>query len=264
MQGSSRGGRDNKPSTSMFFYNSKNISSSTSSISNISFSTSNTTYAHLLEQDKALVNKYLLETTCRRRQISLYLDNKLITSCSSLESPCDLCIDRTSTINSQIDRILEGSKAVELERTKIRNQISSLASKCLFCSILRPSSNNVDHLTSSCSIFSNIELLAKEVKRLIYKKEVVLKENSCCFTCLLPTIICSHLKEENQCFNSKFIYRVLALLYNQQKELELEAKYSLKSNPSLLEFLKKALSKVFVKELDTEAILGVYTFIYNS
>ena len=87
----------------MFFYNSKDsrLNSSRSSSSSI------------LEKDKYLVNSYILEKVYRRRQISLYLDNKLVDECSSLENSCDLCLNRSSTLNRQASRVLESTKSSE-------------------------------------------------------------------------------------------------------------------------------------------------------
>jgi superfamily II DNA helicase RecQ len=257
LQGSSRGGRDNRPSTSIFFYN-PNINLNTSS-------TSNTNSISLLEQDKLLINKYLLEVTCRRRQISLYLDNKLIDSCSSIDNLCDLCFNRSNTINNQVNRVLESSKGFELERIKIRDYISTIVSKsCIYCSLLSPSSNSIEHNPTTCSIYSNIDKIGIEVKELIRNKTIILKENSCCFTCLLPTVLCLYLKKSNKCLVRNFMFRVLAILYNNKEELDLKVKYNFKDNITLKEFLNIVLSKVFIKELNTQGILGFYILVYNS
>jgi superfamily II DNA helicase RecQ/predicted RNA binding protein with dsRBD fold (UPF0201 family) len=254
LQGSSRGGRDNKPSTSMFFYNSSQVQKNSSS---------STSTRSLLEQDKFLVSQYLLEVTCRRRQISLYLDNKPRLNCSNIESPCDLCTTRSSIINNQVSKVLESSKKTELARIKLRDDIVSTSPKCLFC-LLVNHYYTIDHSSSSCPIFSNIEAIAKRAKSLIQKQEVRLEADSCCFTCLLPTVICAQLKESNKCLLPMFMIRALAVIYYKQEELKLETKYSLPPNASLKVFLCKALSKVFIKELDTEGILGLYTFVYDS
>ena len=256
LQGSSRGGRDLRPSTSMFFYSS-NSSLFTSSTSNSS--------STLLEHDKYLVKSYLLETICRRRQISLYLDNQVVEQCSSLDNPCDLCLKRSSTTNRQISRILDSTKLSEEERSKVQEQLISLSSSCIFCNLLLGivEVDEIRHSSSSCLRFSNLKDIAIKIKELISLKEVILQANSCCFRCLFPTIICSHLSESSQCYNPLLIYQVLALFYTYSKDLELDNDLNLRPRISLKEFLKVLLSKVFIKELNTEAILGFRFLIYD-
>ncbi len=110
LQGSSRGGRDNRPSKSIFFYNSSNsrLLSTTSSSSTI------------LEIDSSLVFTYLRETTCRRRQINLYLNSELVDECSNLEARCNLCLSRATTYNNQVNRIRSITKVVEEKRAEAR------------------------------------------------------------------------------------------------------------------------------------------------
>ena len=52
------------------------------------------------------------------------------------------------------------------------------------------------------------------------------------------------------------MFRFLALLYNKREELDLKTKYSLRDNIRIKEFLKIFLSKIYIKELDTETLLG--------
>ena len=248
LQGSSQGGRDSKPSTSMFFYNSKDSRLNQTRTSSFS----------LLEEDKNLIYSYLLETICRRRQISLYLDNKLVDKCSSSENLCDLCFKQSSITSRQVLRILESTKSSKKEQIKVRELLVQIFPRCIYCFILATNKevDNTNHSTDSCSIYSYIESLAKEIKSLIKKREVVLIEDSCCFSCLFPTVICKHLSKSNKCLNTKFMFRFLALLYNKREELDLKTKYSLRDNIRIKEFLKIFLSKIYIKELDIETLLG--------
>ena len=256
LQGSSRGGRDNNNSTSMFFYNSKDSRLSQSNFANLS----------LLEQDKYLVNNYLLETICRRRQISLYLDNILIEKCSYLDNLCDLCLLRNNTINNQISRIIESNKEVENNRVLIRTQIKTLAFTCIYCRLL----NNIkevdsnDHESSNCSLYKSLDLKAKEIKEIIKSKQIILRDNSCCFNCLFPTVICSHLKESENCFIVRFMYRILALYYVERVTFDFETKFSLSKSISLLQFLNIFLSKVYIKEINTEGLKVFQILAFDS
>ena len=138
LQGSSRGGRDNKPSSSVFFYNSKDFRLSSLEPSSL----------NLLISNKALVNQYLQESTCRRRQISLYLDSKLVEQCSSTDNFCDLCSQRLSTTSKQVQSILNSTKASEREREIVKENLTKLINQCLYCSLLLNTEDNSSKLHS--------------------------------------------------------------------------------------------------------------------
>jgi superfamily II DNA helicase RecQ len=76
LQGSSRGGRDNKESTSMFFYLKGKELDKELDGSNI---------------DKRFIRRYLREQVCKRRVIEEFLDNNIVDKCPSNVSKCDLC-----------------------------------------------------------------------------------------------------------------------------------------------------------------------------
>jgi superfamily II DNA helicase RecQ len=64
LQGSSRGRRDNRPNTSIFFYNSKDFRLLNPFNLLSSFNTSPISRLRILEEDKALVFNYLRESIC--------------------------------------------------------------------------------------------------------------------------------------------------------------------------------------------------------
>ena len=248
LQGSSRGGRDNQPSSCIFFYNSKDSRLASSSTSNTS----------LLDKDKYLVYSYLRETICRRRQISLYLDNKVVDKCSAIENNCDLCFTRASISNKQVSRILKSNKHSEQEREEVKKLLNKVISRCIYCYILvNIEEVNLEvHSCSLCPLYSSIETLSKKIKKLVHNKEIVLKKNSCCFNCLFPTVICKHIRESSNCLNNKIMFRLLGLLYTKQVVLGLTTKYNLRENISIKEFLQVFLNKVYLFKLDTEGILA--------
>jgi hypothetical protein len=170
----------------MFFYNNKDYR-----LFNISSIITN----NLLKEDKGLIISYLNESICRRRVISLYLDNKVVDQCSTIDNLCDLCASRTSIINKQVLRIQESNKKAEEECLKQRKQLLWIFSKCTYCIFLRGEIINkeVDHSSSKCSLYLSLESLAKGIKSLIKEREVVLKEDNYCFNYLLFIIICKHL-----------------------------------------------------------------------
>lgn len=241
LQGSSRGGRDNQPCTSMFFYNSKDYRLLSNSSNNLS----------LLEQDKSLIKSYLLEKVCRKRQIGLYLDNTLVDQCSTTSNLCDLCSNRSNIVNKQVLSILDSNKRIEEEREDIKSSLKLAFNNCVFCFLLKGKGNITleEHSSSRCSLYSGIEKVTQEIRGLITKKRVLLKEDSCCFICLLPTVLCTHLKgSASTCVNSKFMYRVLALFYAKRNLLELQTKFSLREGIGLREFLSIFLRKEYIIE----------------
>ena len=203
----------------MFFYNSKDSRLSRPRPSSTS----------ILEEDQSLVSSYLLESIYRRRQISLYLDYRLIEQCSSLDNSCDLYLRRTSTTSNQVSRVLESRKQSEEYRLEIQSYIVQVNLHCVYCSLLisiRDIELN-NHLTSSCSLYNNLDSLAKDIKKLIQSKEVVLVEDSYCFRYLFPKVICTYLSNSNSCFDTKFMFRILACFYNFKEALGLDTRLSL-------------------------------------
>ena len=260
LQGSSRGGRDNKPSTSIFFYNSRDSRlASTSSNSSINSS--------LLDYNKNLVNSYLLETVCRRRQINLYLDNKLIEQYSNLENKCNLCLTRSSITSKQVSRVKESFKDFELKRTEIISNIIQINRTCIFCTLLRNKEDVLleEHTSSTCPLYNYVESLSKKIKSLITKKEVTLVPNSCCFSCLLPTVICRHLREnQDACLFPKFLYRVLALFWFKKEVLGLVSQGLIQKNNSYTTLTSKFTKLVYLEEINTEGILVFKTLVFDS
>ena len=134
---------------------------------------------------------------CRRKQINLYLDNKLIEQYSNLENKCNLCLTRSSITSKQVSRVKESFKDFELKRTEIISNIIQINRTCIFCTLLRNKEDVLleEHTSSTCPLYNYVKSLSKKIKSLITKKEVTLVPNSCCFLCLLPTVICRHLRE---------------------------------------------------------------------
>jgi superfamily II DNA helicase RecQ len=89
LQSSSRSGRDNNTSQSVFFYNSSElINKNTDSV------------------DKLLIRQYLSELVCRRRVIDLFLNNTITNQCNlQNQTICDLCENRLNISSKQINRI---------------------------------------------------------------------------------------------------------------------------------------------------------------
>ena len=261
LQGSSRGGRDNRLSTSMFFYDSTdnrllNSSSILSDSNNLLPSRSK-----ILEDDRALVWNYLRESICRRRVINLYLNSELLDQCSNLDNKCDLCLSRTIIINKQVSRILSTNKEVEIRRESIRNCISTaglFCSYCLLSSICVPDGEFTMDFHTFLECPFNKRVVSRNFKSWLDKKLLILYPDTCCFNCFLPTVICYSLKENESsaCFNLDLVLGTLDILFIYKEELDLKVKYNLKDweNTPLL-FTKAFFKKTFLEEIRTEGLL---------
>jgi hypothetical protein len=261
LQGSSRGGRDNRPSTSIFFYNSGNSRLLNPSNLLSSSNTSLISHSRILEEDIALVFNYLHESICRRRVINLYLNSELIDECSNIENKCDLCLSRANIINNQVSRILSITKEVEVKREDIRSFISNNGLFCVYCrllSVYNPRSEFIleFHTLKECPF--NTRVISRNFKSWLNKEYIVLIDNTCCFKCFLPTVICSSLKESesSNCFNLELVTGALDVFFIFREELDILVKYNLEDpRNSALNFAKAFFRKMFLKDIDTEGLL---------
>jgi superfamily II DNA helicase RecQ len=247
IQGSSRGGRDSLASTSIFFY-SKGEELSRKEES----------------REQGLFRDYLGELVCRRRVIDLYIDEEFIEQCSIEQVSCDLCIQREKVQERQVSRIIELTKEVEEARAEVINSFLQVYRRCIYCTYLKGVEHS-SHPSSDCREFPELEELAQAIKEQFSRGEFVLRQDSCCFKCLVPTVLCKKLKESvgKGCFLSGYMYRVIGIFFI-KKEVHPRYKESsyyndLFSGRSLYcieTFVKSFTRKVYVKELGTEAILG--------
>ena len=255
LQGSSRGGRDNRASTSVFFCDSSKLASPSSGPSSS------------LEIDQSLIYNYLSEKTCRLRQISLYLDSRVVDECSASNTLCDLCFNRSNITNRQVARVLGSNREVERYREEVKANLLSLISSCILCSLLRSAGEVVDaraHASSECTLYKSIRELARTLRINIKSKNLILSEDSCYFTCLLPTVICAHLKANSStCFDPDFMFYVLALFFSRRVTLGLEERFQLDESISYAAFFRVFLAKVYIEELGTDSIRAFQALIQD-
>ena len=91
-------------------------------------------------------------------------------------------------------------------------------------------------------------------------REQYLKEDSCCFYCYLPSYICSSLKKEgSRCCNIPLMFNlyIIYLVYYKELDLEEDLKVKTFNRWNFYSLAKVFFSKVFIKKLDTQAILGI-------
>ena len=90
------------------------------------------------------------------------------------------------------------------------------------------------------------------------KEYIVLIDNTCCFKCFLPTVICSSLKESksSNCFNLELVTSALDVFFIFREELDILVKYNLEDpRNSALNFAKVFFRKMFLKDINTEGLL---------
>jgi hypothetical protein len=210
LQGSSKGRRDNKKSTLMFFYLRGKELDKELDRSNI---------------DKRFIRRYLREQVCKRKVIKEYLDSNIVEQCFSNVSKCDLCSLRSSIQERTIGNILSFNQEVQAERDATREFFSKLELYCLPCVLLSKSDSLKDHEFAECPYY--YKSLSKEVSKVRegrgYIQKSCLKPDSCCYFCYLPTYLCSSLKKEgSRCCNSKIMRVFFAMCIVYYKELDLE------------------------------------------
>src|SRR5258706_5427655 len=238
LQGSSRGGRDNQESISFFFYKKQEVIDQ-----------------ELDSQDKAIFRRYLRESVCKRRVIDQYLDSILTDSCLNSQAKCSCCLQRLAIQKQTISGLESFNQEVEVQRNKFRDLIKLLNYSCIYCFLLENKEER--HSSSYCSKYSILELELMKVLQNIRDQTKI--QDSCCFTCYLPTLICSSLKEvgSNKCFNRKIVPRIFITFKLKESILKLDRFIRFKKPLKDLEVLKIFFSKVFLEDLDTESILGI-------
>ena len=246
LQGSSRGGRDTKPSTSILFYTSFNLDNRLDD-----------------SKDKLYISKYLLEQVCRRRVIDLYLDNAFTDQCSASSAKCDLCSRRLAITAGTIASLLDSNKEAQSKRDWFAKIVVNLQSTCLLCLLVKDRPSAAEHTTKHCTVVD----VGRPARQFFTSYQTSIRPrlavDSCCFTCFLPTVVCSFLKTaDNRCLDSLLIARFFCTCLLFLDRLGLASSFRL--DPShRVDFgsLERVFfAKVYLEDLRTESILGVQVF----
>jgi hypothetical protein len=219
--------------------------------------------------DKAYITKYLNETKCLRRVINKFLDNNSsIIECNfNKELACSLCYKRQELVNNKALLEENSLREINLGLVNLEEKLKELNSICLICLLLDNYKESLKHSTSTCfnknKVFYNyynfnqiFNTINKNIKTNYY-----LKDNSSCFTCLLPPRICFRLKEEsntNKCLYSNLILSILSILILRIKENKSKALYN---NPILDNTLSNLNSN---KEITKDLISPSFTYKTDS
>jgi superfamily II DNA helicase RecQ len=248
LQGSSRGGRDNLESTSIFFY-----------LKGEELDREGDTTI-----DKSYIRKYLRESVCKQRVISLFLDNIIMDKCPNSISKCDLCLGRDNIQRRTIGNIENFNKDVQVYRDSLRELILKIQPYCLACLLLRGQPPLEEEHTTLRDCPHYYSSLSKELYSMNNSRKLIreqyLKEDSCCFYCYLPSYICSSLKKEgSRCCNIPLMFNlcIICLVYYKELDLEEDLKVKTFNRWNFYSLAKVFFSKVFIKKLDTQAILGI-------
>ena len=248
LQGSSRSGRDNLESTSIFFY-----------LKGEELDREGDTTI-----DKSYIRKYLREGACKQRVISLFLDNIIMDKCPNSISKCDLCLGRDNIQKRTIGNIENFNKDVQVYRDSLRELILKIQPYYLACLLLKgqlPLEEEHASLRDCPYYYSS---LSKELSFINNNRKLIqeryLSKDSCCFYCYLPSYICSSLKKEgSRCCNIPLIPNLFTICLVYYKELDLEEDLKVKTfnRWNFYSLAKVFFNKGFIKKLDTQAILGI-------
>ena len=245
LQGSSRGGRDLIQSSSVFFYSKRDIIKKAN-----------------IELDKSLVYDYLNELVCRRRIIDSYLNNTFINNCSNSQVLCDLCQTRLDITNSQISKVNSFTILIKEKRTNLINFIKLINNSCIFCLAFNSEYIEIKHSSSNCIEFPLYDKSSFElVKEFLKPNFIKLQNDSCCFKCFFPTIICSSIKVNNKCLNKKTLVRFFNIIWLERIKLNTISKLNLEASISRTNFYKQCFNKEFNRDFNTEVIQGVNWFL---
>lgn len=123
------------------------------------------------------------------------------------------------------------------------------------------------HESINCSIYSPkykfASYLPKGQFKAFYKE---LKEDSCCFKCLLPTVICHSIREDSsKCLRLEINFIFIALLYSYPLALDTCTKLSIRGpKPSLESVIKAYIKKVYIDLIATEGLLGFKALVIDN
>ena len=255
LQGSSRGGRGINKSISLFLYKSNpfNKDEEDSSL------------------DKTYLNKYLNEQVCLRRPINLFLNNIIHDKCEvNKEEPCSLCYMRNNIMNNTISLLKEDIINIEKNRVILKEFIYNFHNKCIICYKKGLNLKEYSHNVKNCPfLLSNnkIKWIYEVIRQNINnKKSFLLINDSCCFNCFLPTLICSNIKVKDKkgdytCFDKDFvIFIILGFCYFQDDFHTLKL-FNINSFNGNIPLLPLFFKKKYSKNLDTEIINGLNIFL---
>ena len=127
--------------------------------------------------------------------------------------------------NATISTILESNKGVQVGRNSLITLCTILEELCLPCLLLKSLKASWLHKFLSCPKY--YKPLHTEFNSIRTKNSFVaslLKEDSCCFRCFLPSFVCSTLKKQGaKCYNSFIVYIFFSACLSYYKELKLKA-----------------------------------------
>lgn len=179
--------------------------------------------------DKAYYKLFTIESNCLRLPISTLLDSTPRKCLEESSFKCSVCLERYNTLEELKSKEEREYRANNYSIIKLEESLVDLYTNYCFYCLINPYNfnNNYKHNIESClSTKEDIELNSR-VERVIelVKKPKVIENNTACFKCLVPKIICSKVSsayniESNKCFFNRYIYYILATFYTYRDELK--------------------------------------------
>ena len=142
---------------------------------------------------------FIHEKTCRRRTISKYYNNKIISQCNvSAQVLCDLCEKRFDELNRRKDRQITSENVNYLQLENLKDKLISLQNLCILCFITQEFDDMWSHTLYICTKKDKTRMITQlDTLQKIIQNNHMLKIDSCCYTCLLPQLLCA--KNDETC-----------------------------------------------------------------
>jgi hypothetical protein len=183
----------------------------------------------------------------------LFLNNTITDQCNSQnQTICDLCENRSNISSKQINRINNNIQNIQANRNNLIQLFQHLSQNCIYCTFCNCIENL--HLSSNCKQFQLYNKSYLDLVSNIKNQKYKLKPDSCCFYCLLPTVICSAIKVGNKCYNIKTINQILNLFWCERTKLNIFETIKLSQSTTKIEFFNKCFNKIYLPAINTEIL----------
>jgi len=193
IQESNRVARNLKSGSSILFVNEKEYT-----IKNIDLDVE-VDFKSFKKIDYNVLCDFIHEKTCRRKIISKYYDNKIISQCNvNIQVLCDLCEKRHNELNKRKEKQLTSENVNYLQLEILKDKLISLQDICIFCFITQEFDDMWSHTIYTCIKKEKSKMNTQlDTLQTMIQNNYMLKSGSCCYTCLLPQLLCN--KNDHTC-----------------------------------------------------------------
>ena len=193
IQESDRVARNLKSDTSILFVNEKEYITK-----NIDLDVE-VDFEYFKKLDYNVLCDFIHEKTCRRKIISKYYNNKIISQCDvNVQVLCDLCEKRHIELSKRKEKQLTSENVNYLQLENLKDKLISLQNLCIFCLITQEFNDMWSHTIYICIKKEKTKMITQlDTLQTMIQNNYMLKSDSCCYTCLLPQLLCN--KNDHTC-----------------------------------------------------------------